>query len=97
MATGRRTVRILKYQGSMTHHRMAVPVSSVGDMTVVTVLGPVTTGALTHINNPLRGGGVAHIRIILMTDHAIVAGNTLGMGLQTLDYRVAYRMTVITR
>ena len=73
---------------------MAVPVSSVGDMTVVTVLGPTCH---THFNNPLRGGSVAHIVRILMTDHAVVAGKTLGMGLQTLNYRVAYRMTVITR
>ena len=90
MATGRRTVRILKYQGSMTHHRMAVPVSSVGDMTVVTVLGP-TARALTRINNTVYRCASR------MTGQTIVAGNTLGMGLQTLDYRVAYRMTVITR
>ena len=74
---------------------VVTPVSSVGDMTGVAVLGR-TTGALTRINNTLRGGA-AHIVIILMTDHAVVVGNTLGMRLQTLDYRVAYRMTVITR
>ena len=78
----------------MINWGVVMPAGVDRDMTVVTVLGP--TGN-THINNKLRGGGVAHIRRILMTDHAIVAGNTLGMGLQTLDYRVACRMTVITR
>jgi hypothetical protein len=78
----------------MINWGVVIPVIVDRDMTVVTVLGP--TGH-THFNNPLRGGGVAHIVRILMTDHAVVAGITLGMGLQMLDYRVAYRMTVITR
>ena len=50
-------------------YRMAVPVSSVGDMTGVTVLGR-TTGALTRFNNTLRCGA-AHIRRILMTGQAV--------------------------
>ena len=93
--TGRIDVR---HQCTMVNcsDRMAVPVSSVGDMTGVTVLGP-TTGALTRINNTLRGGAAAHIRRILMTGQAVARRRGIRRMEVDTVLRASCRMTVATR
>ena len=64
-----RTVRVHQDKGRVINC-VVIPVGVDRDMTGVTVLLP-TTGALTIINNILRGDAAAHIRQILMTGQAV--------------------------
>ena len=64
------TVRVLQDKGRVINCGVVSPAGVDRDMTGATVLRP-TTGALTRINNTLRGGAAAHIRRILMTGQTV--------------------------
>ena len=90
-----RTVRVPEDIGRVINCGVVIPAGVDRDMTGVTVLDP-PPGALTRINNILRGDA-AHIRRILMTGQAVAGACAIRrMEVDTVLLGCC-RMTVATR